>query len=194
MARVLGNRSSTIGKRKRTAEALLAPFMIHEALPTLTETAFGSHPCCVVSVTYIRTHCFHGGNTGSNPVGDAKPFRVLAGPRNFRRHKKAQLWPDFDQSRCLITGVFTHFERFFTGTKRHTFNSMLISGRRTRCTQQPYDITLSLTFVKCDCLCIGIEGDPARSVTEWFLCDFISVLFCLSREEYVWRKYATRSA
>ena len=49
----------------------LAPFMIHEDLPTLTETAFGSHPCCVVSVTYVRTHCFHGGNTGSNPVGDA---------------------------------------------------------------------------------------------------------------------------
>src|SRR5215471_4345162 len=24
--------------------------------PTLTETAFGSHPCCVVSVTYVRTH------------------------------------------------------------------------------------------------------------------------------------------
>jgi len=51
---------------------VFAPFMIHETLPTPTETAFGSHPCCVVSVTYIQAHCFHGGNTGSNPVGDAK--------------------------------------------------------------------------------------------------------------------------
>jgi len=35
---------------------------------------------------------FHGGNTGSNPVGDAKPFQELASNRrNFRRHKKAQL-------------------------------------------------------------------------------------------------------
>ena len=56
------------------AKALLAPFMIHEALPTLTETAFGSHPCCVVSVTYIRSHCFHGANEGSNPSGDANQF------------------------------------------------------------------------------------------------------------------------
>src|SRR5258708_32466044 len=32
---------------------------------------------------------FHGGNTGSNPVGDAKPFQELASDRrNFRRHKK----------------------------------------------------------------------------------------------------------
>jgi hypothetical protein len=44
--------------------------MIHESLPTFTETAVGSHPCCVVSVTYVRTHCFHGGNAGSNPIGD----------------------------------------------------------------------------------------------------------------------------
>src|SRR5215469_13927982 len=38
--------------------------MIHEALPTPTETAFGSHPCCVVSVTYVRTCCFHGAKRG----------------------------------------------------------------------------------------------------------------------------------
>jgi hypothetical protein len=50
----------------------LAPFMIHELLLFLTETASGSHPCCVVSVTYHRPSYFHGGNTGSNPVGDAK--------------------------------------------------------------------------------------------------------------------------
>src|SRR6266436_1665289 len=55
----------------------LDPFMIHEAFPYLTETASGSHPCCVVSVTYDRTQCFHGGNTGSNPVGDAKYFQEV---------------------------------------------------------------------------------------------------------------------
>jgi hypothetical protein len=53
------------------ARAFLAPFMIHELFPSLTETALGSHPCCVVSVTYDRASYFHGGNTGSNPVGDA---------------------------------------------------------------------------------------------------------------------------
>ena len=44
--------------------------MIHEPFPSLTETAFGSHPCRVVSVTYRKLRPFHGGNTGSNPVGD----------------------------------------------------------------------------------------------------------------------------
>jgi len=55
--------------------------MIHEAFPTLTETALGS---------------FHGGNTGSNPVGDAKSFQELTGNGHFwRRHKKAQLRRQF---------------------------------------------------------------------------------------------------
>src|SRR6516162_11122485 len=62
--------------------------MIHERLPTLTETAFGSHPCCVVSVTYVKTHCFHGGNTGANPVGDAKPFQNLSWPACARGHPR----------------------------------------------------------------------------------------------------------
>ncbi len=58
--------------------------MIHELLPSPTETASGSHPCCVVSVTYDQTQCFHGGHTGSNPVGDAKPFNNLRALRFSR--------------------------------------------------------------------------------------------------------------
>ena len=68
----------------RVKDRILAPFMIHELLLSPTETASGSHPCCVVSVTYHRPSYFHGGNTGSNPVGDANlinhlqiPFRIL---------------------------------------------------------------------------------------------------------------------
>src|SRR5260370_42707272 len=34
--------------------------MIHELLLSPTETASGSHPCCVVSVTYHRPSYFHG--------------------------------------------------------------------------------------------------------------------------------------
>jgi hypothetical protein len=59
---------------------VLAPFMIHEAFPYLTETASDSHPCCVVSVTYDRPSYFHGGNTGSNPVGDAHLINQLQIP------------------------------------------------------------------------------------------------------------------
>jgi hypothetical protein len=56
-------RNAFVGQStERAAKTFFAPFMIHEALPTLTETAFGSHPCCVVSVTYLRTHRFHGGS------------------------------------------------------------------------------------------------------------------------------------
>ena len=57
--------------------SVLAPFMIHEGLSTLTETAFGSHPRCVVSISYAKPKSFHGGNTGSNPVGDAKVYKPL---------------------------------------------------------------------------------------------------------------------
>ena len=58
----------------------LDPFMIHETFLCLTETAFGSHPCRVVSVTYRKLRPFHGGNTGSNPVGDANLINHLQIP------------------------------------------------------------------------------------------------------------------
>ena len=45
--------------------------MVHVAFPSLTESAFGSHPCRVVSVSYGEPPYFHGGNAGSNPAGDA---------------------------------------------------------------------------------------------------------------------------
>ena len=34
--------------------------MVHLAFPSLTETAFGSHPCRVVLVSYVRVAPFHG--------------------------------------------------------------------------------------------------------------------------------------
>ena len=68
-----------------------------------------------------RTSPFHGGNTGSNPVGDAKSFQALAGNRrNFPRHKKAQLLQKCDAVDPVIDNVFAHFGRFFIGTKRHS--------------------------------------------------------------------------
>ena len=42
-------------------------------------------------LAWPRTSPFHGGNTGSNPVGDAKSFQQLGGTATvFRRHKKEQ--------------------------------------------------------------------------------------------------------
>ena len=40
---------------------------------------------------HVPRDYFHGGNTGSNPVGDAKSYQQLGGTATvFRRHKKAQ--------------------------------------------------------------------------------------------------------
>jgi len=38
---------------------------------TRAKTALGSHPCRSFSINSTRASDFHGGNTGSNPVGDA---------------------------------------------------------------------------------------------------------------------------
>jgi hypothetical protein len=51
--------------------------MIHELLLSVTKTAFGCHPCRVVSVTYRKLGPFHGGNAGSNPAGDANKIRQI---------------------------------------------------------------------------------------------------------------------
>jgi hypothetical protein len=68
--------------------------MIHELLLSVTETAFRSHPCRAVSVTYRKLRLFHGANAGSNPAGDAKSitywknvyslFKKRIGNRGFR--------------------------------------------------------------------------------------------------------------
>jgi hypothetical protein len=51
-------------------------------------------PCNYNVIQFVCA--FHGGNTGSNPVGDAKSFQELAGNGHFwRRHKKAQLRRQF---------------------------------------------------------------------------------------------------
>jgi hypothetical protein len=56
------------------------PIMVHESVPTTTYYAFGSHPHRVFSIIYLLTGFFHGGNTGSNPVGDANFINHLQNP------------------------------------------------------------------------------------------------------------------
>src|SRR5580692_1417221 len=51
----------------------LDPFMIHELFPSPTETAFGRHPCRVVSVTYRTLRPFH------NEPGDISFLRPRLG-------------------------------------------------------------------------------------------------------------------
>ena len=82
-----GRQEVTHGVSLQTA-LNLDPFMIHETFLCLTETAFGSHPCRVVSVTYRKLRPFHGGNTGSNPVGDAKSYQRFT--RKPHQHRDTQ--------------------------------------------------------------------------------------------------------
>ena len=63
-------------------DRILAPFMIQELFPSLIETASGSHPCRVVSVTYRKLRPFHRGNRFKSRRGRTR-FRVV--PRVFRR-------------------------------------------------------------------------------------------------------------
>src|SRR5258708_32552045 len=60
----------------------LAPFMIHELLPSLTETASGSHPCCIVSVTYGRSF-FTAVKRGQIPPGTPNRFWSIRGTATF---------------------------------------------------------------------------------------------------------------
>ena len=61
---------------------------------------------------------FHGGNTGSNPVGDAKPFQQLGGTATvFCRHKKEQQNRQISPS-CRSTAAFPKICRFFRRHKK----------------------------------------------------------------------------
>jgi hypothetical protein len=77
--------------------------MIHELFPSPTETAFGRHPCRVVSVTYRKLWPFHGSNTGSNPVGTPNLINELHGKLiRIAIHRKYTLFgPDHSYNFAL---------------------------------------------------------------------------------------------
>jgi hypothetical protein len=86
LPRVFRSFSSKLAVQERYNQNLF-----HRALSgSLQGIAERPLPCNYNMIQFVSA--FHGGNTGSNPVGDAKPFQELAdNRRNFRRHKKAQL-------------------------------------------------------------------------------------------------------
>ena len=80
--------------------------------------------CSLQSIAERPLPCnyFHGGNTGSNPVGDAKPYQRFRGTEGvFRGHKKEQQNSKISPF-CRFTTAFPkicRFVAFFVGTKRH---------------------------------------------------------------------------
>ena len=68
-----------------------------------SQTAFGRQPCPTMSMGYGSLGPFHGGNTGSNPVGDAKSFKHLALTRSpSPTRDQATPWPSNDPSASTI--------------------------------------------------------------------------------------------
>src|SRR6266481_7115937 len=106
---------------QRFSEQDLAPFMIHELLLSPTETASGSHPCCVVSVTYHRPSYFHGGNTGSNPVGDANKIKYLQEPQFPTRyaHYSTVLFASDQAKHLSVRHLLLVRHRFIVDVHRH---------------------------------------------------------------------------
>ena len=79
---------------------------------------------------------FHGGNTGSNPVGDAKSFQRLRAKESICcRHKREQ-----QTAKSLRPAVpelhFPRFDGFFVGTKRHNLTPQLPTRLRERETSE----------------------------------------------------------
>jgi len=63
------------------------------------------------------TRIFHGGNTGSNPVGDAKFFQqVTVSPGPFFRHKKGTIRVANAKSLRSRAGVFAGIMPLEVGT------------------------------------------------------------------------------
>ena len=95
-----------------------APFMIHELLLSRTETASGSHPCCVVSVTYDWP-TFTAVTRVQIPSGTPNLFKSLRGTATFgagtKRHNSvANFWPGLPNREC-----FRASGAVLVGTKRH---------------------------------------------------------------------------
>lgn len=63
--------------------------MIHETFLYLTETAFGSHPCRVVSATYRTLRPFHRGD---------RPMRLEPLPGAGFRCKRSKLFLTFQET------------------------------------------------------------------------------------------------
>ena len=76
--------------------------------------------CLVFCYRSSRFTAFHGGNTGSNPVGDAKSFQRLGtGVAIFHRHKKAQFQACLPARFIKIINIYRVERHFCAGTKRH---------------------------------------------------------------------------
>jgi hypothetical protein len=108
--------------------AILAPFMIHELLLSPTETASGSHPCCVVSFTAVTRVQIPSGTP--NLINDLeRKSRFVVGTKGNSRTAKSH-------HPAVPELHFPRFDGFFVGTKRHNLTPQLRAPLRERETSE----------------------------------------------------------
>ena len=125
-------------------------------------------------LAWPRTSPFHGGNTGSNPVGDAKHSKELSRFHSGRLgFKKVQFcWNAIIHNRCpcyrLEGSTPSRIEiRSFRALVDWRGCLVLDVGEQER-----HDRALCGAFCWRHCLGISIESDVSRSVAEQFLHHF----------------------
>jgi hypothetical protein len=96
--------TKSTGRFGSREENFLAPFMIHELLPNLTETASVSHPCCVVSFTAVTRVQI--------PSRTPNLFKSLRGAALLAQAQKGTTPSSISGPVCLIASVFRHPELF----------------------------------------------------------------------------------
>jgi hypothetical protein len=68
MCAIASGNNGVLVPHSTVAQELRDPFLIHELLLSVTETALGSHPYRVVSVTYRKPRPFHSGGCRDAPI------------------------------------------------------------------------------------------------------------------------------
>jgi len=113
---------------------------------------------------------FHGGNTGSNPVGDAKPFQQLTvSPPPLYRHKKGTILA-INANALHRSGCISHRSRHFEQAQvRNTSSRPVSTSSRCRRLEETNDAALRTPLLNCDGLGICIQCDPAGGVAKEFL-------------------------
>src|SRR4029077_19899024 len=112
---------------------------------------------------------FHGGNTGSNPVGDAKSFQQLT-VSLYLGTKKAQFSLSM-RMHFIEAAVFSHRSRHFEQAQvRNTSQQTGLNQQPFQTPEETNDAALRTPLLNRDGLGICIQCDPAGGVAKEFLC------------------------
>jgi len=81
----------------------------------VSRRAVRRYPCRLIPITYSNSLHFHGGNTGSNPVGDANKIKNLLdsdlGTEGLKRFDKKKSFPQTPALPCLLAQHENHFDK-----------------------------------------------------------------------------------